>query len=259
MNALPPALPQRRAHLRLALYLGIAAIVANLLLQPYQMALMPHAYARVALPLWQVMTLQALQSGVMCFLLGWAGLILGARHGLGAPWLQAWIEHRRPSTQGRWLLAIGLGVIGALIVVALMHASTGLATHHAGSAVTGMAWRGALASFYGGIVEETLCRLFLVGLFVWLLALLNHRQATRWMYIAAIVLAAALFGAGHLPAMVASGVHPTIFAVTRVVGLNAIVGIFFGGVYWKYGLEHAMVAHFSADLVLHVVLPLLAG
>jgi hypothetical protein len=239
------------------LYLGIAAIVANLLLQPYQMALMPHAYARVTLPLWQVMALQALQSGVMCFLLGWAGLILGARHGLGAPWLQAWIEHRRPTLRGHWLLAIGLGVIGALIVIALMHVGTGTAAHHAGNAGTGMAWRGALASFYGGIVEETLCRLFLVGLFVWLLALLNHRQASRWMYIAAIVLAAVLFGAGHLPAMLASGIHPTAFAVTRIVGLNAIVGIFFGGVYWKYGLEHAMVAHFSADLVLHVLLPML--
>lgn len=259
MNTLPPALPQRRAHLRLALYLGLAAIVANLLLQPYQMALMPHAYARVTLPLWQVMALQALQSGVMCFLLGWAGLILGARHGLGAPWLQAWIEHRRPTLRGHWLLAIGLGVMGALIVIALMHAGAGTATHHAGNAGTGMAWRGALASFYGGIVEETLCRLFLVGLFVWLLALLNHRQASGWMYVAAIILAAVLFGAGHLPAMLASGGHPTAFAVTRIVGLNAIVGIFFGGVYWKYGLEHAMVAHFSADLVLHVLLPLLMG
>jgi hypothetical protein len=259
MNTLPPALPQRRAHLRLAWDLGLAAIVANLLLQPYQMALMPHAYARVTLPLWQVMALQALQSGVMCFLLGWAGLILGAPHGLGAPWLQAWIEHRRPTLRGHWLLAIGLGVMGALIVIALMHAGTGTATYHAGNAGTGMAWRGALASFYGGIVEETLCRLFLVGLFVWLLALLNHRQASGWMYVAAIILAAVLFGAGHLPAMLASGGHPTAFAVTRIVGLNAIVGIFFGGVYWKYGLEHAMVAHFSADLVLHVLLPMLVG
>lgn len=259
MNALPPALPQRRAHLRLALYLGIAAIVANLLLNPYLIANMPRVYARAPLPLWQIIALQALQSGVMCFLLGWAGLILGARHGLGAPWLQAWIERRRPAMRGHWLLAIGLGVIGALIVIALMHAGPGLVTHHGSDVRTGMAWRGALASFYGGIVEETLCRLFLVGLFVWLLALLNHGHAAPWMYVAAIVLAALLFGAGHLPALFASGAHPTAFAVMRIVGLNAIVGTFFGGVYWKYGLEHAMVAHFSADLVLHVLLPLLSG
>jgi hypothetical protein len=241
------------------LYLGIAAIVANLLLQPYQMALMPRAYARLPLPLWQIVTLQALQAGVMCFLLGWAGLILGARHGLGAPWLQAWIEHRRPALRGHWLLAIGLGVIGALIVIALTHAGAGPGAQHTGNVGIAMAWRGALASFYGGIAEETLCRLFLVSLFVWLLAWLNLRQAQGWMFVVAIIIAALLFGAGHLPAMIAHGVHPTAMAVTRVVGLNAIVGIFFGGVYWKFGLEHAMVAHFSADLILHVLLPLLAG
>jgi len=33
----------------------------------------------------------------------------------------------------------------------------------------------------------------------------------------------------------------------------------FGGLFWKYGLEHAMLAHFCADLMLHVALPLAGG
>ena len=36
----------------------------------------------------------------------------------------------------------------------------------------------------------------------------------------------------------------------------AIGGVVFGTVFWWRGLEHAMLAHFSADLVLHVVAPL---
>ena len=48
---------------------------------------------------WEVMTsalaAQALQAGVLCWLLGWLGLFLGARHGLDAPWLRAWV-YRRP-------------------------------------------------------------------------------------------------------------------------------------------------------------------
>ena len=45
--------------------------------------------------------------------------------------------------------------------------------------------------------------------------------------------------------------------VTPIVSLNAIVGIVSGWLFWRFGIEHAMLAHFSADLVLHVVVPLL--
>jgi hypothetical protein len=35
-----------------------------------------------------------------------------------------------------------------------------------------------------------------------------------------------------------------------------VVGTVTGVLFWKYGLEHAMLAHFCADLVLHVIAPL---
>lgn len=118
------------------------------------------------------------------------------------------------------------------------------------------AWRGALASFYGGIVEETECRLFLVSLFVWLLAWCNRRSARPWMFVLAITFAALLFGAGHLPAAFAMGMPHAPMAIARIVLLNALVGLVTGSLFWKYGLEHAMLAHFSADLILHVAFPL---
>ena len=69
--------------------------------------------------------------------------------------------------------------------------------------------------------------------------------------------AALLFGAGHLPA--AAQVWPLdAIVVARVLLLNALAGVVFGWLYWKRGLEVAMLAHFSADLVLHVVAPLVA-
>ncbi|MFI4958739.1 MAG: type II CAAX prenyl endopeptidase Rce1 family protein [Lysobacterales bacterium] len=138
--------------------------------------------------------------------------------------------------------------------------SIGSPWHHAPDTATafGSAWRGALASFYGGIVEEIECRLLLVSLFVWLLAWLNGQQARPWMFVVAIVLAALLFGAGHLPAAFAIGVAHTPLAIARIVPLNALVGLIAGGLFWKYGLEHAMLAHFCADLVLHVAVPLAA-
>ena len=37
------------------------------------------------------------------------------------------------------------------------------------------------------------------------------------------------------------------------VVLNSLAGIAFGWLYWRRGLEAAMIAHFAADLVLHVL------
>jgi membrane protease YdiL (CAAX protease family) len=120
-------------------------------------------------------------------------------------------------------------------------------------------WRGALASFYGAIVEEVQTRLLLVSLFVWLLSHLSRGQSRTWTFVVAILLAALLFGIGHLPAAWAAGVARGALQDARIVVLNTLAGVVFGALYWKLGLEHAMVAHFSADLVLHVALPQLSG
>ena len=65
-------------------------------------------------------------------------------------------------------------------------------------------------------------------------------------------LAAVLFGLGHLPATAAL-LPLTPAVVARAVVLNGIAGVVFGWLYWRRGLEAAMVAHFCADLVLHVL------
>jgi len=219
---------------------------------------MPLKFAMLRQPWWILMLLQSAQAGVLCLLLGWLGLVLGARHGLDAPWLRAWVYYhqpRDPVSRQHWLLAVVLGVTSALLVIAVS-----LLSPHPAAAATDRSlnwvWCGALASFYGGIVEELECRLFLVSLFVWLLAILNRRQVRPWMFVTAIVLAALLFGAGHLPAAFATGMNHSLLPIARIVLLNALVGVVTGGLFWKFGLEHAMVAHFSADLVLHVALPL---
>jgi membrane protease YdiL (CAAX protease family) len=41
--------------------------------------------------------------------------------------------------------------------------------------------------------------------------------------------------------------------VTRAIVLNGVGGIGFGYLYMKHGLEAAMISHFSADIILHVL------
>jgi hypothetical protein len=255
MSANPSTLPVSGPHLKLAALFGVAGALATLALMPYAMALTPQKFAALPLPLSVIVLKAAVETGMLCWLLGWLGLYLGAPYGLDAPWLRAWV-YRRPRDPARrphWWLAVMLGVLAALLVVGL----SALGPKHAEDTV--QAWRGALASFYGGIVEEVLCRLLLVSALVWLLARCNRRVARPWTFALAIVLAALLFGAGHLPAAHAAGLLGTPLLVARIVLLNAVVAVVFGGLFWKYGLEHAMLAHFCADLMLHVALPLAGG
>ena len=68
---------------------------------------------------------------------------------------------------------------------------------------------------------------------------------------------ALLFGLGHLPATAV--VWPlTPLVVARALLLNGLGGLVFGWLYWRRGLLAAIVAHVGADLVLHVVTPLLS-
>lgn len=69
-------------------------------------------------------------------------------------------------------------------------------------------------------------------------------------------LAALLFGLGHLPATAA--ILPlTPLVIVRAVVLNGLAGVGFGWLYWRRGMLTAMASHFCADLVLHVLTPLL--
>src|SRR5262249_31387873 len=154
----------------------------------------------------------------------WLGLTVGAPYGLDAPWIRAWVERppRLPAIRARWLLAVLCGAFAGVLVAGLSLLWPG----PSGAASTGdgfsWMWRGALAAFYGGIVEEVQSRLLLVSLFVWLLARLSRRQPGAWIFVVAVLLAALLFGIGHLPAAVAAGVARTPLQGTRIVVLNML-------------------------------------
>jgi len=71
----------------------------------------------------------------------------------------------------------------------------------------------------------------------------------------AILGSAIFFGLNHLPATLMTNQFFLIILIRAIV-LNGIPGTIFGYLYWKRGLESSMRAHFSADLIVHVILPL---
>jgi membrane protease YdiL (CAAX protease family) len=118
-------------------------------------------------------------------------------------------------------------------------------------------WNRFLAAFYGGIGEEILLRLFLLSMLVWILGKITQsetplsRSGLMW---SAIAITSIIFGLGHLPATsMITDLTPLVIA--RAIVLNGIAGLVLGWLYWRRGLESAIIAHFTADLMILIVLP----
>lgn len=251
--------------------LWIACILATIAVLPYTLELQASTLnnLQLPLPLPVVIALQMIQTGILFAILIFAGLFFASRVGLGAPILDAATRGEPVGQQVRALLplSITLGSLGTLVVLGLEYFVFQPAmARELGQTAEALnlwtsqpaAWKGFLASFYGGIAEEVQLRLFLMSFLVWLGRFLNKTAAGKptsaviWI---ANVLAALLFGLGHLP-VVASLVPLTPLVVARTTLLNGLLGVVFGWLYWKRGLEAAMISHFSADILLHVLLAL---
>jgi membrane protease YdiL (CAAX protease family) len=69
----------------------------------------------------------------------------------------------------------------------------------------------------------------------------------------AIVVSALVFAAGHLPAASILVGSLTAPIVAYVLMANTLFGIAFGWLYWRYGLEAAIVAHALTHVVNYFV------
>jgi hypothetical protein len=102
---------------------------------------------------------------------------------------------------------------------------------------------------YGGIAEEILVRWGLLSLIAWLLLKLRlPGNAAMWI---AVVAAALLFAAGHLPALAAAA-ELNGPLVIRTLLLNAVGGMAFGALFVRHNLEAAMLAHMAAHVAFFV-------
>jgi hypothetical protein len=251
----PPRYPWRLFFL-----LWAGAIFAVLAIVPYLEVVLASTLAahRLRIPLFLVCLIQ----GTTYFSVATGlGLLLARKIGLGAPYLEAWL-YGKPCPPGRgwvWISCVtGLG-LGVLILI-LLRSPLGAALAALPVATEGSMpiWKRFLACFYGGLGEEIVMRLFLMSLVAWIAGKVWKTASglpSAGAFWLANILVAVAFGAGHLP--LAAQLTPlTPLLVTAVISLNAVAALGFGYLYWKRGLESAMLAHFSADIVLHVLGPM---
>jgi len=239
-----------------------AGIFTNAAVLPYALSLAGLHEAGLPVPLPIAVLVQIIQAAVLFAIMIFIGLLLGAKVGLGVPLVADWVT--RKSTKGRLrpllTLSCTLGVVtGISIFLMDRFVFAFFVEPITASQAAPPLWQRVLASFYGGIGEEIAMRLFLMTLVVWIIFKFckpKDNKLSDLGFWVAIIFASCVFGLGHLP-MTALFVEITPIVVTRAIVLNGIAGIVFGWLYWRKGLEAAMISHFSADIALHVSLPLL--
>jgi membrane protease YdiL (CAAX protease family) len=238
------------------LVLWLAGLVGAAAVLPYAFTLQHDILAKVGQPLPVLVFASLAQTVVLLAIALFFGLKLAKRVGLSV--LEVGLPAKEKLREFL-TLTVGAGVITAVLItvgdkifgqylpeLAAVNGSVAL-------------WKTLLASLYGGVVEEILMRLFCMSLFAWLFAKVfrvvepTKNALVMW---TAIVISTVLFGLGHLPVTAALTVI-TPLVVARAIVLNGIGGLAFGWLYWKKGLEYSMVAHFTADIVLLAVLPVL--
>jgi len=243
---------------KLFLILFVASIIASLLVLPYALALSP-ALASVFTPV--VLIAQLIQSIILFAIAILVGLTLYKRVGFKMPILEGWLEGREVGNYLKSILGIsvGLGVLAGIVIILFSFLFTSASSVLQGAELTVPLWKSFLASFYGGIGEEILFRLFVMTVIVWIFYKIKKTPEGKPTTIGislAIIITAILFGIGHLP-ITGSIIAITPLVIARAIVLNGIGAIIFGWLYWKKGLESAMISHFSADIVLHVLFPLI--
>lgn len=259
---------QRRMHLlnikfinwKVFSILYIASIIGIIAILPYALTLQADVLQEVPFPLPVLIGISILQSAVLFFIVVLAGMVLSKKIGLGTPILDRFARNQDVIYSVKSILgiSIGLGVLVGVLIIIGDYLFSLVKTISLNQAAVPPVWQGFLTSFYGGINEELLLRFFFMSLLIYIFMKIkktdNSKPNTMIVWVS-IVLASIFFGLAHLP-LTATLTEITPIIVARAVILNSIGGVVFGWLYWKKGLESAMISHFTADIVLHGLFPL---
>lgn len=195
-------------------------------------------------------------------ILGLGALFLGAwaapKVGLDAPVVRAWADRRPiwPELKEQIPAAVVIGLLAGLVLLAFASA---VSRAELTEPLKAIELPLATKLLYGGIVEELLLRWGVMSLLVWIAWRLSGRRepVPPFCYWAGATVAAVLFAVGHLPVLFLLVPDPPSWLLALVLAANAVPGLMFGWLYWRRGLEAAMLAHALAHLFSTAALSLL--
>jgi len=243
---------------------GLAGVLSFLAVDLSQLlANIPVAAGTAPLPSPVMLKLvSVIQPAVLVSLAVWVGVALASRVGLTAPVAEAIAANR--SVWVAFKPQIVPGLIGCLIGSGLLFliwmvwkpllppefVTRGLALNALTPLVTRL--------LYGGFTEELLLRWGVMTLLVWAPWRLFQRgqgEPHAIYMTSAIVISSVVFGVGHLPIAIMLSPVVTVALVSYIVMGNTVFGLIAGYLYWKKGLEAAMLAHMLIHVILVIVGP----
>ncbi len=191
----------------------------------------------------------------------WVGIRLGRPIGLGTPLIEALLSKQPGAYRQLVKDAVLAGILG-LLVGGLILLIRVFSEPYLPAELPAFGHRGVIGglavSLGAAVAEEVWFRLGLMTLLVWSVARMAGQLEPRPIVVWSIIFVAAVgFGMAHLPQLMSYGAASP-FAIGGTIFGNSLVGMLYGWCYWRRGLIAAIVAHFSVDVVLHV-LPALAG
>ena len=201
--------------------------------------------------------LSVIQPAVLTTLGTLAGVQLAPKVGLHAPAAEAAAERRPfvPALRPQIFTGIVTGTLCGLAIVAIWLIAKPYLTVDfiARAEMFNSIIPAAMRFLYGGFTEEILLRWGVMTTFVWILWKVlgsGEKEPRSIWFVIAILASALLFGIGHLPVAYLLSGGLTVPLIFYVITANSIFGIAAGFLYWKRGLESAIIAHMFAHVVL---------
>src|SRR5512145_853776 len=150
---------------KIFLILLAACVGGTIAVLPYTLELQKNILSNLPMPLWVLLLIQMLQSTILFAIAIGLGLFIANRIGLGLPILEAKLSGEAVGARIRAILPLSiiLGVVGSVVIIGLDVYIFGPAIKAELGAKASLiniqgtqpaAWKGLLASFYGGINEE---------------------------------------------------------------------------------------------------------
>lgn len=226
-------------------WIGVASLLSTEIILPEEITEM---LAADFTP-FQLKLLMLINPGILVLISVGVGTLLFKRLNLSVPIIERLVGLEKNAVNYKAILKYGFsgGALAGILLFLLISIFTQITPTEFEKLGASLELGLATRFLYGGITEELLMRFGLMTLLAWLFSKLFNelKPAVYWL---ALIFAALIFAIGHFPAVYNSLGQPSAEMITYVLLGNTIGGLIFGWLYWKKGLESAIIAHSFAHV-----------
>lgn len=186
------------------------------------------------------------------------GMLLSKRINFGWPLLCYFLEGKKPATKLSSTILIslitGLLTVVLIIIFEILFSKIISPLSIPPKLIPSLIDR-LFATFYSAINEELIFRLFIMSFIVWITFKIKSTKDKKptipgiWI---GIIVSSLIFAITHLPySFDFIKITPPI--ILRSLVLNGLSSSVYGFLFWRHGIESAMIAHWVTDLILQIV------